>query len=142
MSWWQDGTSNQIVIGEKHIATDWLGQCPQGAAWGDLNNTPALISVGDCSYLMAGDNYETYSTSRAVVRGNNSPGTQGALLLQRPTEPSVGRDNAAFSFGSWHPGICPFLFGDGSVHSLAIMTSGTVLQALGEVDDGVSVSLP
>ena len=48
-----------------------------------------------------------------------------------------------YGFGSYHPGICIFLIGDGSVRSFSNTTSmQNVLVPLGNVADGVSVSMP
>ena len=139
MSWWSDGTSNQIVVGEKHINPTWLGRCPQGVDWGALSPGPNNISVGDCSYLIAGDNFQSVSVSRNV----HTPFWGQQILLRRPNDPTENIwDTATAAFGSWHPGICQFLVGDGSVHAFPIMTSGSVLKALAEVNDGVPVSLP
>ena len=138
MSWWSDGTSNQVVIGEKHINLGVVGQCPQGTDWGATNaNAANAIPLGDCSYLMAGDNSQNYSTSRSLMRSNQQP-----QLLRRPTDPSLGGGDVPHSFGSWHPGICQFVVGDGSIHSLSITTDGAILRALAEVSDGKTVSFP
>ncbi len=39
-------------------------------------------------------------------------------------------------FGSWHTGICQFVYGDGSVRGLTNSTPGDVLGWLSAVDDG------
>jgi hypothetical protein len=45
-------------------------------------------------------------------------------------------------FGSWHPGVCQFVLGDGSVRGLAVTTGLPVLEAFSVVDDGESTALP
>jgi hypothetical protein len=45
-------------------------------------------------------------------------------------------------FGSYHPDICNFLLGDGSVRGIGIPTSTKVLMALSDVSDGETVSIP
>jgi len=59
-----------------------------------------------------------------------------APLAISPEEPSLNQ------FGSAHPGVCNFVFADGSVRTLSTETSGTVLAALAGRDDGVTVTLP
>jgi prepilin-type processing-associated H-X9-DG protein len=46
-------------------------------------------------------------------------------------------------FGSWHPGYCPFVFADGSVHSIEVSIDTTVLQSYCRRADGDGpVTLP
>jgi prepilin-type N-terminal cleavage/methylation domain-containing protein len=45
-------------------------------------------------------------------------------------------DTYNIQFGSWHPGICQFLFGDGSVKGLSNTVNGTVLGYLSVRNDG------
>jgi len=47
-----------------------------------------------------------------------------------------------FTFGSAHPGICMFLFGDGAVRPVNISTSREIMFALADVSDGAIVALP
>jgi prepilin-type processing-associated H-X9-DG protein len=39
-------------------------------------------------------------------------------------------------FGSWHPGVCQFLFADGGVHALPLTTSPVTLGVLADIADG------
>jgi prepilin-type processing-associated H-X9-DG protein len=39
-------------------------------------------------------------------------------------------------FGSYHPGVSQFTFGDGSVRALAVSTSGTILALVAQRADG------
>lgn len=45
-------------------------------------------------------------------------------------------------FGSWHLGICQFVFGDGSVKALQVSTDLTTLDRIANRDDGEPVALP
>jgi hypothetical protein len=47
-----------------------------------------------------------------------------------------------YGFGSWHPGICTFLLGDGSVRSISSDTTFSIIRALSRVSDGESVAVP
>jgi prepilin-type N-terminal cleavage/methylation domain-containing protein len=58
-------------------------------------------------------------------------GTNNLLALS----PSQVVSNAG-EFGSWHPGVCQFVFGDGSVRALKNSTAGPTLAALGNRADG------
>ncbi|EAQ78675.1 DUF1559 domain-containing protein [Blastopirellula marina] len=53
----------------------------------------------------------------------------------------TNRDTSANIFGSYHPGICQFVFVDGSVRNVNITTSTTILGRLGARNDGEVVSL-
>jgi hypothetical protein len=44
-------------------------------------------------------------------------------------------------FGSYHPGICQFVFGDGSVRSVPNSTNILILTAIALPDDGQAVPL-
>jgi hypothetical protein len=58
----------------------------------------------------------------------------------RPAGPSfplaVNPDDPGWVFGSHHPGICQFVFCDGSVHSLRKNTSPVIVGLLAQRNDG------
>jgi len=139
ISWWQDGTSNQILIGEKHIPIQRLGKCTQ-IDGPDLNR-----DSGDCSYLSYGIVTTNGASGRAVRTGTNFDGTP------RIRYPKIGGlfadvdENILaidLGFGSYHPSVANFLFGDGSVHGLSRSIDPLLLAALGTVDDGEVVTIP
>jgi prepilin-type processing-associated H-X9-DG protein len=45
------------------------------------------------------------------------------------------------ALGSWHAGVCNFLFGDGSVQSLSTALNINTLKSLGSRNDGQVVSI-
>ncbi|WP_233200469.1 DUF1559 domain-containing protein [Blastopirellula marina] len=51
------------------------------------------------------------------------------------------RDNSGSIFGSYHPGICQFVFADGSVHNIPVTINSTTLGYLAARNDGKVVSL-
>jgi len=147
ISWWSDGTSNQFVVGEKHIPSSLLGKCGAGASSSD----------GDCSYLCteqygAVTAYRQFfigwvnppdGTGRFVVGGQVGSGELPLLKGDERAEPANQGSIYNHGFGSSHPGVCNFLFGDGAVRSIAVTTPvNPVLLSLGFVDDGLSVALP
>jgi prepilin-type N-terminal cleavage/methylation domain-containing protein len=97
-----DGTSNTIMIGEKHI--------PQG-----LINNP----IPDGMIYSAGEQ-QTYHR-----RG----GPSNPLAIS----PTVA---ASTQFGSWHIGVCQFVFADGSVRGVPNSIPGSVLGLLANRSDG------
>jgi hypothetical protein len=124
MAWWQDGISNQIIVGEKHIRPDDVGKCSSTSSTIDEQNT-----AGDCSILNAGF-WKTVAMGRPVTL--NFYGSAGATSTQqniattnegnpdnpvvcpianRPDMPYPGQNLESSSFGSYHPGISLFLVG-------------------------------
>jgi hypothetical protein len=137
MAWWQDGNSNQIIVGEKHI--------PLGKAGGE---EPANRS-GESSYLCFGGGWSSMGGTRPIVCSRNSSGVDDVAPIRRPQEFADATSdvifldsNRALSFGSWHAGICNFLLGDGSVRSIAVTTPTEILAAIAIVNDGKSVTIP
>lgn len=142
MAWWADGTSNQLLIGEKHIPLGLLGQCP---FW-DTSFTPGVSAgyLSDCSYISAGQQYGAVAYSRPLQMHVNN----GQPILAYPpiANPGDFKDGnmftANYGFGSYHTGVCNFLAGDGSVHGISNTTPLTIMARLGDVSDGNAVSIP
>jgi hypothetical protein len=137
MAWWQDGTSNQIIVGEKHV--------PLGKAGGE---EPANRS-GESSYLCFGGGWSSMGGIRPIVLSRNTAGVDDIAAIRRPQEFADATSdiifldsNRALSFGSWHAGICNFLLGDGSVRAISITTPTEILGAIAIVNDGKAVTIP
>jgi prepilin-type N-terminal cleavage/methylation domain-containing protein len=105
----RDGLSQTLFIGEKHIPRDRSD-----------TNPPGLRGFGhpQDSALYNGD-HRNYCTT-----GIGAP-------LRGPESNSTG-----VQFGGWHPGICQFVMGDGSVRALAISISPTTLENYAARADG------
>jgi hypothetical protein len=126
MSWWQDGTSNQIIIGEKHIPLARIGTC-----------TSDPFGYIDCSYLLVSNRNQATAGRPASTRLS-----QGVIARNPTVGDTSGSPENDFSFGSWHPGVCQFLFGDGAVRSLNTSILPLLFCNLSDVQDGMSVALP
>ncbi len=119
MSWWVDGTSNQLIFGEKYYAPH-----------------EQYTHLNDATWFWASD----WRTATGSWRGFRE---QWPLARSGMWENLAECHHARNRFGSWHPGICQFLLGDGSVRGISHTTpTQTILFALGNVSDGVPVSLP
>ena len=132
ISRWSDGTSNQICIGEKFFDDSLNGEPYQTAKLGTCDNR----TYGDCGILTAWENGATVCN---VTRTFDDTGA-GGRYIGRPkgeTYPEPGT-----LFGSAHPGVCNFLFGDGSVHGISSTTPHAILRGLSDVSDGIPRSLP
>ena len=147
--WAADGTSNQIVIGEKAIPTDQLGQCQAGQT--------GQAGSWDCSYLSAtcddSDAHTTHfvrtfegtfnSSFANMNYHTNFSDSRATRALARPMASNAGGSGAyLFQFGSWHPGVSNLAMGDGSVRSASVTTPGIILLTLSHVDTGQAISLP
>jgi hypothetical protein len=106
-----DGTSNQFFVGEKHISQVNLGLC-------NKSSETSLALSGDCSYLD-----RTPAMARATAHWNwdyASTPIWFALAISPTDTPTTSAYQS--EFGSYHPGICQFLFGDGVVRGVSVAT--------------------
>jgi prepilin-type N-terminal cleavage/methylation domain-containing protein len=130
-----DGATNQFILGEKHIPLGRLGLCShlyeESSGEGD-------VLTGDCSIFSNGT-WTSASFARSFDGWFNHEQT-----ISKPTDYSTGLEGPThhYSFGSYHPGICMFVLGDGSVRSVSVTTPHNILRAFSNVSDGLSVSLP
>jgi prepilin-type N-terminal cleavage/methylation domain-containing protein len=108
-----DGTSNTFLAGEKHIPLGMLGRAKVG-------DGPLYSGAWTC---FAGR-----------IAGLEDP------LAQGPTDvtPSTGVIDGIFArkFGSWHTGICQFVFCDGSVKAIRNNIDTANLRRLAVRNDG------
>jgi hypothetical protein len=136
----QDGLSNQLMIGEKHIPINRLGICKSLKSALTPMPTDNYLYGGDCTYLANWANNIAISQMRPT-RDVTQTGANQYFPIARPIDEPTSW--IRFNFGSYHPGICQFLLGDGSVRSLSVTVSPeNVIAPLGTVNDGVSVELP
>jgi len=116
-----DGLSNTLYIGEKHIYS------------GDLNKGGGSATAsGDGNHFITQQAgwFETHA-----YRQTDHPNGLGR-------GPQDNRANRHHTFGSWHPGVCMFVYGDGSVHAIPNTIDLATLRNLGHRADGNVVSLP
>jgi prepilin-type N-terminal cleavage/methylation domain-containing protein len=116
MAWWADGTSNQLILSEKHI--------PDGQIYETLFDSTWLYTEG-------------YTCTGAYRHFYNGIQRKEYFVGKSPKRCDDARD-----FGSWHPGICNALVGDGTVRSLPLTANALVLMQLSHVADGTAVALP
>ncbi len=133
-AYWADGTSNQIVFAEKHIPTAALGKC-------EGNNSTSLPGQSyswDCGILYPAGDWCEQHAARAAINGGMAP---HELIARSPK--SMGDQNSDHaSFGSWHPGTCNVLMGDGSVQAASNTTLPLLFIRLCDTKDGNAVTLP
>jgi prepilin-type N-terminal cleavage/methylation domain-containing protein len=114
ISWWADGTSCQVIFGEKHVRASDFGVCTGG-----------LDGNRDCSYFYASNNGQGAGQTLGIVRHSVT-----MRVFARSAEDdtmALGRypgwlPEGKLAFGSAHPGTINFLIGDGAVRGFSIST--------------------
>ena len=125
---WSDGTSNQLVLGEKHIPS-WAqsDQSMTGMAWnGGYQFTFRENAAHNVARFVSGH-------ANMMAGGPNDPVTRDNTISPQDI---VGQ----CTLGSSHSGIVNFLVGDGSVHSISKTMNPLMLWRITAVNDGASVS--
>jgi prepilin-type N-terminal cleavage/methylation domain-containing protein/prepilin-type processing-associated H-X9-DG protein len=107
-----DGLSNTLLIGEKHVRRGGLG----------------LASNGDDAYYSG---YGYTSAQRSAGWYTDSSGVRQNKPLMKPDDAA-----STIRFGSWHTGVCNFVFCDGSVRPLPVNIDIDVLRLLAVRNDG------
>ncbi len=112
-----DGMSYTAMVGEKHVT-------PTGLGTGTVDNPQhaAVIGsgIGHVKILELG-------------------------LAPRPDFPQMDTDannTNNYLFGSWHPGITQFVFGDTRVQAVKNFATPAALRSMGERADGIPYDLP
>jgi prepilin-type processing-associated H-X9-DG protein len=108
-----DGTSNTLLIGEKHVL---------------LNGFGKVFSPNDPT----SDNDVDIYTSKPWDASGRKAGQAFPLALSS-TEAYNNQ------FGSWHAGVVQFAFADGSVRGLRASTAGSILALLAARNDGQTI---
>jgi prepilin-type N-terminal cleavage/methylation domain-containing protein len=110
-----DGLSNTAFVGEKHVpvpgAQDWFGHIK--AKDNSVYNPDFWSSIG-----------RKGGKDRPLA--DPTDGSQGGAELTTYNK----------NFGSWHSGICQFVFGDGSVHALSNDIDEYMLGHICNIADG------
>jgi hypothetical protein len=109
-----DGLTTTLFVGEKHIFQADLNKGGIGGGSSD----------GNIYLSQQTEWYECHS-----VRQIDHPNGLGR-------GPQDNRPNRHHTFGSWHPEVCQFLLGDGSVRPIGVSISLTTLRNLGDRRDG------
>jgi prepilin-type N-terminal cleavage/methylation domain-containing protein len=114
----EDGTSNTFLAGEKHVPAKMFGR----------------LKVGDGSIYSG-----SWSCFPGRIAGIEDPLARGPS----DTLPSGGIVDGIYArkFGSWHPGICQFVFCDGSTRMVRVNIDTENLRRLAVRHDGAEVTL-
>ncbi|MDR1479992.1 MAG: DUF1559 domain-containing protein [Planctomycetaceae bacterium] len=134
-SWLSDGTSNQILMGERYLATGKQTSCEKSAIGTDLGSL-------DCQ-IIAANNTESKSISlpRSHFAMVQNPSVGNRTPIASHTKPYAG-GWFTHGFGSSHPGICNMLRADGSVFGFSVNLSQTMGCNWVSTNDGNVVTVP
>jgi prepilin-type N-terminal cleavage/methylation domain-containing protein len=116
-----DGTSNTVLVGEKHLRN------------GELNKSASGQSTRDDGWLFEGPSWREYALARNI-RLNIGKG---------PNDKTNGTNSGPdkmFGFGSWHSGVTQFVRGDGSVNAISWNVDDATRNRLGHCQDGQNVA--
>jgi prepilin-type N-terminal cleavage/methylation domain-containing protein len=117
-----DGMTYTALFGEKHLNPTKLGKDLEDAPYNPLHFTASSSPGG---IRIAGLGLATAPDSPVVANASG-----------------VNADQAFFRFGSWHPGITQFAFGDARVQAVANHTTPNTLLYMSSRADGQPYSLP
>ena len=139
MAWWADGSSNQLLVGEKYIPDFALEyeavQALEGWDTG-YHQSYSAFSWSSARVIHQAQVYNIVgSPTDEYFQPRDGTGPEG---MRRVWDVR----NLAACFGSMHPMNCNFLIGDGSVRGVSNHTSKIILHQLADVADGATVSLP
>ncbi len=116
-----DGMTYTAVAGEKHV-------------------TPTTLGVAGPDYPHAVAYAENnYSSGKIIGVGLAQRPDFPALTTPVPADP---RPDEWYMFGSWHPGVCQFVFGDTRVTAVKNYASPLALRYMGGRSDGIPYDLP
>ncbi len=119
------------------------GSKPNGAfhlGFNGLGVRLAEIEDGTSNTIMLGDKnvkntqFGQPNNDCSIYNGLNITCSSRALGLNYPLSNTV--NDAGWKFGSYHWGICQFVFADGSVHAIPNSTSLQTLAYLSQINDG------
>jgi prepilin-type N-terminal cleavage/methylation domain-containing protein len=125
-----DGLSKTVIVGEKHITKSYVGKCCGG------NNGNGSGGGGRDGWI--------------YWNRGNGPNGYGEYWVAGSVDKGVARDAmdgedtndlSAPALGSWHAGVCFFLFADGGVRPLAVSITPSILQNLGYAKDGAVIDI-
>lgn len=123
-----------------------IGYAPDGAFVLGVNGQGRPMSDftdGLSSTIFIGDKHVPLGTfgegpyDNALYNGLNLGSWGRGLGPPFPLAQSITENT--WKFGSYHPGICQFVFGDGSVHRLKTSLDTEILGYLSSVNDGYAV---
>jgi hypothetical protein len=126
-----DGNSKTAMIGEKHMLQDWLG---------GKYDEPALVAFNDQNTIRIASDIEKNKEDGEEIK---KPRGLAADTIENGKEKDNAKaDTDDWKFGSAHPKVCQFAFGDASVHAITKSADPRVLRWMCGRNDGEVYELP
>ncbi|MDO5553707.1 MAG: DUF1559 domain-containing protein [Planctomycetia bacterium] len=134
-----DGTSNTLIMGEKHIQNSMIGVCETVSADGSAGDSDAnkRMQMSDCAINVFGLFQYAFPAGRSLNDKFAHSVHQRSCFVENTF--------TAANWGSCHAGVINFLSADGAVHALSLTTptgEKSLFANLCNVADGNSVSIP
>src|SRR5439155_18208697 len=120
-----DGTSNTIMIGEKYVRPD--------MRWGK-NEDKSIYNGFFARVFRRGAGAPTAPATTPAAPFPLVTDLNDSWIGSTPIRETFQR------FGSWHPGVCQFVFCDGSVRAVSNNVDDTTLGRLAERADGLPIT--
>ena len=121
-----DGMTYTAFAGEKHLPPTQAGTAVNDYPW-----SPS--SLGE---------REQWHSNKFIGLGLAARADFPAFDTSLGTDQNALRPDAHYMFGSWHPGITQFIFGDARVQAVKNFAAPEVLQNMGGRADGQPYNLP
>ncbi|MDR0336200.1 MAG: DUF1559 domain-containing protein [Planctomycetaceae bacterium] len=135
---WQDGTTNQLILGEKHVPTTEVKN--EGGTDPTTAGVLDTLASGDCrwdgSYLFISLKSPNQVLRIIHAKDDGTSGDSFGLVQKK----EATADYAELGFGSYHSGVVNFCLGDGSVRGFSLTISPTILAYLADINDGHTTS--
>jgi len=122
-----DGMSYTAFSGEKHVTPQMVGR-----GGPDYPHCPAYIEGGYPAGKILG---------LGLAQRADFPAFPDPLVAPHSTN-NPGGEDVWYMFGSWHPGVTQFVFGDSRVQSVKNFAQPDVLRYMGGRSDGQPYNLP
>src|SRR5262249_4707993 len=125
----QPGATGSIIIGIRN-GTQWTSRTRFADVTDGLSNT---VFIGE-KHIQLGQ-LRRVKGDRTIWNGDSA---DVFSRIGGPGKGLVGNLNTATNqrFGSWHPGVCQFVFGDGGVRALPVTIPEATISLLIQRSDG------
>jgi hypothetical protein len=140
LTYWSDGISNQLLVGEKFIPAPYVDLKSGTVAERAWDST--IFTGRPGNWIVAGMARFVHPSVPCIKRSPYDIPSNEHYVTNATTGAVTGLPPNHVVFGGIHPGAALFLIGDGSVHAFPPFTLPSILYALARVDDGKTTELP
>lgn len=141
IAYWRGGNGTGVIISSRprcrsNSPVDWIDKVRMK----DLIDGSSNTALAGEMHIPAG-RLKQFPENGPMYNGKDLPafariGGQAIPLARGPEDKTV----PVIGFGSWHPGVCPFVLADGSVRAVDNYVDAEVLQSLCRRDDEYEIN--